>query len=112
MQIKELKPLIWGAVLGCLIMAIVTLAMGWVTLDGVRDRQVREARVAGQADVCASLAQAHRSTTGDKTEIAGYSGRARREELAKSFAVKLPGQERASTDLVSACSDLLDRTGI
>ena len=106
---QMIKPFSWGVVLGCGALTIAAFSAGWVVTGGARDQQVRTAWVDGQANICASLAQDHRLTTGDASDLYGYQARAAREELAKTFAFVMPGQEMADAGVISACSDLLNK---
>jgi hypothetical protein len=111
MNREMLKPFSLGVLAGAAGLAIVAFSAGWVVTSGSNDRQVRTAWIDGQASICASLAQAHRKATGDATDLSSYQARAARDELAKAYAVVLPGQEAADAGVVSACSDRLRTSG-
>jgi hypothetical protein len=107
-----LKPFVWGVISGGAVLTVVAFSAGWVVTGGSSERQVRSAWVDGQASICASLAQAHRKSTGDVADLSTYQARAARDELAKAYAVILPGETVADAGVISACSDLLKTGGV
>lgn len=111
-NLETVKPLAGGFVAGAIVIAIVGFSADWIVLKGTHDQEVRAAWVDGQAKVCASLVRAHREATGDASELSGWKARDARNELAKSFAVILPGQERVDPAVITACSNMLDRRDI
>jgi hypothetical protein len=104
-----IKPFILGGIAGALAISIAGFSADWVVMTGSRDKDVQAARVNGQAEICATLVQQHRTAAGDATDLTGYSARDKRIELATSFAVALPGQEAAEPAVIKACSDLLNK---
>ena len=102
------RPFAWGIAVGALAITIVGFSTGFVVTATARDKAARTASVMAQAGICASLAQAHRKAAGDTTDLTGYRQRPERNELAKSYAVALPGSDEADARVVSECSDLLD----
>jgi hypothetical protein len=106
---EMIKPFAWGLVTGAAAIAIVAFSADWVVTTGERDQQVQAAMVNGQASICASLVQAHRVTSGDITDLSGWSARDARKELASTFAVALLGQEMADPRVITACADLVGR---
>jgi hypothetical protein len=110
MRRENLKPFIWGAVLGGIALTIAAFSADWVVTSSSHDDQVRMAWVDGQAQICASLVQAHRTANADATSLQGYGAREVRDALAKSFAVALPDQESADPEVLKACSKLLDKS--
>ncbi len=112
MNRENLKPFVWGVVLGGAALAIVSFSADWVVMTSSRDEQVMAAAVDAQASICASLAQANRSATGDLTDLSGYGARDARDVLAKTFAIVLQGQEGADPAVLKACSKLLDKPNV
>lgn len=106
---QMIKPFVWGAVAGALAISIAAFSADWVVMTGSRDKAVQAARVGGQAEICAALVQQHRVATGDATDLYGYSARDKRNELATSFAIALPGEDAADPAVIKACSDLLNK---
>lgn len=106
---ENIKPFSWGAASGIAAAAIVAFGTGWVTTGGSRDSQVRAAWVDAQAEICSSLVTSHRMTADDQSELYGYQARDRRQELAQTFAVALPGQDAAPRDVIRACADMLNQ---
>jgi hypothetical protein len=111
MNREKLKTLVFGAVLGCAVLSIVAFSAGWIVTGSSTARQVQAAWVDGQATICASLAQDHRKATGDVADLSGYQARDARNELAKTYAVVLQGEDAADAGVISACSDLLKNSG-
>ena len=107
---EMIKPFSWGFVAGGIALTIVAFSAGWVVTSGANNHQVRAAWVDGQATICSSLAQAHRKTTGDVSDISGYQARDARDGLAKAYAIVLPGQETADPSVISSCSDMLNKS--
>lgn len=105
----QIKPFSWGAVTGIAAVAVVAFGMGWVTTGSSRDGQVRAAWVDAQAEICSSLVAAHRTAADDQSDLYGYQARERREELAQTFAVALPGQDTVDRTVIRACADMLNR---
>lgn len=111
-RLEMIKTLAWGFVVGAIAIPIFGFSADWVVLKGTHDQEVRAAWIEGQAKVCASLVRAHREATGDVSNIYGYQARDARDELAKSFAVILPGEESVDPGVISACSNLLNKRDI
>lgn len=109
---EMIKTLAWGFVAGAIAIPIVGFSADWVVLKGTHNQEVRAAWIDGQAKVCASLVGTHRETTGDVSDLYGYQGRDARNELAKSFAIILPGKEAVDPAVISACSDMLNKRDI
>ncbi|MSP81721.1 MAG: hypothetical protein EXQ94_02030 [Alphaproteobacteria bacterium] len=109
---EKLKPFLWGAVLGGLTLAIVAFSADWIVTSSSRDELVRTAWIDGQAVICATMAQAHRTATADVTSLQGYAARDARDALAKSFAIAMPEQDDADPDVLKACSKLLDKPSV
>jgi len=104
---EKAKLLLGGAVLGIALAAIVGFSADWITTAGTRDKQVREAKIAGQAAICATLVRRHRETTGDTTDLSGWDARDRRQELATQFAVVPFGETELDKKVVDACAEAL-----
>ena len=111
-RLEMIKTLAGGFVIGAIVISIVGFSADWVVTKGTHDQEVRAAWIDGQAKVCASLVRAHREATGDASELSGWKARDARDELAKSFAVILPGQETVDPAVIRACSNMLDRRDI
>lgn len=109
---ENLKPFVWGAVLGGLVLTIVAFSADWIVMSGSRDDQVIAAKVDIQAAICAALVQDHRTATADVTSLQGYQARDARDALAKTFAIALPDQESADPAVLRACSSLLDKPNV
>jgi len=112
MNREKLKPFIGGAVTGAVALTIVAFAAGWVVTDSSNTRQVETAWIDGQAAICASLVQAHRDATGDESDLSGYQARDTRTELAKTYAVVLRGEDAVNPDVIRACSNLIEKSGV
>lgn len=105
----KIKNFSWGVVAGAVALGVVAFSAGWVVTAGAKDREVRLASIDGQAAACASLVATHRESTGDVTDLIGYDARDARDALATAFAVVLAGEETANTDVIRACSIILNR---
>lgn len=106
---EMIKPFSWGVIVGGVAVTIAAFSAGWVVTTNSSDQKVQAAWVDGQATICAALVGAHRVATGDVTDLHGYKARTARDELAKTFAIVLPGQEAADPRVIKACSGLLDK---
>lgn len=106
-----LKPLAVGFVAGAVMALFVAVKTGAVVTREVRDHQVWRASVEGQARICAALALAHREAIGDATNLYGFRARDARDELARTFAIVLVGEDKADPSVVRACSRLLNQPG-
>ena len=103
-----IKTLVWGAVGGAVLTVAVGFGSGWLIASNTRDGDVAAAWINAQASVCSSLAQDHRRSMGDASDITGYSARSARTELAQTYAVALTGQDAADPAVVRACANMLD----
>ncbi len=106
-----IKPFVWGAVLGTVIVAIVAFSAEWIVTGSSKDDQVKAAWIDGQAIVCSAIAQARRTASGETSDISGYNARETRETLAKQAAVALAGQDAPDWRVVNACADNLISAG-
>ena len=105
----KIRHFSWGLATGAIVLGVVAFSAGWVVSAGAMDKQVRLAWINGQASACASLVVAHRESTGDVADLIGFDARDARNALATAFAVVLPGEETANTDVIRACSLILNR---
>jgi hypothetical protein len=106
---EMIKPFSWGVVLGGIAVMAAGFGAGWVVTSGTNAKEVKAAWVDGQAAICSSLAQAHRTASGDSADLTGYQARDARDKLATSFAVVLPGKDTADPGVIRACSDMLSK---
>lgn len=106
-----LKGFLGGTVIGAIAIAIVGFNAGWIVTTDAMNRNVEEASVNVQASICAAGAMAHLTATNDTVDLEGYRSEASnaREVLAKEFAVALPGQDQASSEVITACGRMLNQ---
>lgn len=109
---ETFRPFAWGAAVGALAITIAGFSSGFVVTATARDKDARMASVQAQAEICATLVQAHRVAAGDNADLSGYQQRPDRDKLAEAFAVALPGQEKPDARVVRECSDLLNKGNV
>lgn len=84
-RFATIKPYLIGAVVGGLVMIIVSLKAGWVVGAGSHDSALAEARLNAVATVCAQQANAQWLADGkEASALEGWSND-EREALAKRF---------------------------
>jgi len=111
---KAATPFVTGMIGGALAIVVLGFANDWVVTAKAKDIEVRDTWINAQAAVCASLAQAHLKATKNTVSLDGYQTAARkaRDDLARTFAVALPGEETANSIVVSACAWMLNKTKV
>lgn len=108
---KATTPFVVGIVAGGFVISLLAFANGWIVTTEAKDVAVKDAWINAQAAVCASLAEAHVKATKDNTSLVGYQSDARkaRDDLAREFAVALPGDKTADSIVVNACAHMLNK---
>ncbi len=108
-KLRTVRTFFWGLLTGGIVLTVVSFSSGWVVSTNVRDMQVKEAWVDGQATICASLVLAYRDLTGDGTDLSGDGvlSRMARDDLANAFSVVLPGETATDPSVIEACAALL-----
>jgi len=111
---KAAMPFVSGLVAGALFAVVLGFTNDWVVTTTARDIEVQDASINAQAAVCASLAEAHLKSTKSTVSLDGYQDAARkaRADLARDFAVALPGEKTADSIVVNACAFLLNKTKV
>lgn len=111
---KATTPFVIGVIAGALFVVVLGFSNDWVVTAKARDIEVKDASINAQAAVCASLAQAHIRATKDTVNLDGYQDAARkaRDDLAREFAVALPGDKTADSIVVSACAWMLNKSRV
>ncbi len=108
---KATTPFVIGLVAGAFLISVLGFANKWVVTAESKNMEVKDASIAAQAAICASLAEAHLKATKNTVSLEGYQSDARkaRSDLARAFAVALPGEKTADSTVVNACAHLLNR---
>jgi hypothetical protein len=108
---KNATPFAIGLIAGAFVITILGFANSWVVTADSKDTQVKDAWINAQAAVCASLAEAHLKSIKNTVSLDGYQAAARqaRDDLARRFAVALPGDATADSIVVTACAQLLNK---
>jgi len=107
MKTASLNAFSWGAACGAIGLLALAFGTGWLVTAGNRDAGIRTAWIEAQAGVCAAHAIAARTARGDTSDLSGFGARNARYDLATSFSVLLPGQERVDLLVLNRCSELL-----
>lgn len=110
---KATTPFVTGIIAGAIVVTVLGFANGWVVTAESKNVQVKDAWIRAQAAVCASRAEAHLKATENTVSLGGYKAAARkvRDDLARSFAVALPGENAADSIVINACAHMLNRPG-
>ncbi|UYN94225.1 MAG: hypothetical protein KIT25_19620 [Enhydrobacter sp.] len=108
---KDTKPMIWGAVIGAALCAVIGFTWGgWVT-GGTAQRTAyaaaHEATVTALAPLCAERFRAQDGATAKLAELAKTSTWDRRSAIEKSGFATVPGTTTGDSDLASACVEIL-----
>ena len=104
-------PFVAGVIAGAILLTVLGFANGWVVTADANNTQVKDASIGAQAAVCAALVDAHLKATQNSVSLEGYQSAARkaRDDLARSFAVALPGDKAADAIVVTACAQMLNK---
>lgn len=108
---KVATPFIGGLVAGAFLISVLGLANEWVVTTDSKNTQVSDAWINAQASICVSLAEAHLKTTKSIVSLDGYQAAAReaRDDLARQFAVALPGEKAVNSIVVTTCAQMLNK---
>lgn len=108
---KFTTPFIVGAAAGAAFITILGFANGWVISAKANETQVRDAWIDAQAKICLARATTHLTETKSDVSLTGYQSEAReaRENLARSYAVTLPGEQSPDDLVLSACAQMLNK---
>jgi hypothetical protein len=111
---KAATPFVIGLLAGALSISVVAFANDWIVSADSNKAQVKDAWINAQAAVCASLAKAHLDTTKNTVSLDGYQAAARkaRDDLAREFAVALPGDKTAESIVITACAQMLNKPNV
>jgi hypothetical protein len=108
---KDTKPMLWGAVGGAVIVAVLGFTWGgWVTGSTARkDAGVaaHNAMVAALAPICAERFRAQGDSPAKIAELAKASSWERGSVVEKSGFAMMPGSKTADTDVARACAEIL-----
>jgi len=111
---KATMPFVIGLIAGAFIISVLGFANDWVVTAGINETQVKEARINAQATVWVSLAEAHLKTTESTVNLEGYQTAANkaRDDLARTFAVALPGEKTVKSIVITACAKRLNKAKV
>ena len=111
---KTTMPFVIGLIAGAFIISVLGFTNDWVVTAGTNETQVRDASVSAQAGVCVSLAEAHLKVTKSTVNLEGYQTAANkaRDDLARKFAVALPGEKTAESIVITACARRLNKAKV
>ncbi|HEX9569575.1 MAG TPA: hypothetical protein VIG92_01845 [Rhodospirillales bacterium] len=108
---KATTPFVIGLIAGAITISILGFSNDWVVSAESKKADVKDAWINAQAAICASLVGAHLKVTKNTVSLDGYQTTARkaRDDLAREFAVALPGDKTADSIVVTACAQLLNK---
>ena len=108
---KDTKPMLWSAVGGAVICAVLGFTWGgWVTGATARQDQAKAAHsgmVAALAPICAERFRAQGDATAKLADIAKASSWERGSLIEKSGFALMPGAKTADSDVARACAEIL-----
>lgn len=115
MQIPAwVKPGIWGAIIGVVVMAIVAFSAGWILTSGnaeeLAERKSEEAAIAALTPVCVAQFK-NLSATQETEHLAALEGEdtpySRSEYVEDQGWATLPGAEEPNDEVADACASEL-----
>jgi len=108
---KDTKPLIWGAVGGAVICAVLGFTWGgWTTGSTARKEQAvaaQSATVAALAPICAERFRAQSDGPAKIAALAQASSWERATVVEKSGFALMPGSKTTDSDVARACAEIL-----
>ena len=108
---KNTKPMIWGAVIGAILCAVLGFSWGgWVTGSTARKDAgiaAHDATIAALAPFCAERFRAQNDSATRLAELAKASTWERSGVVEKGGFATMPGATRGDSDLARACAELL-----
>jgi len=104
----KIKYGIWGMICGAVIAMIVGFAWGGWTTASTASAASQKAVVASQAAICVAQFVKHPQHEKKLKELAEISSWSRAEYIEKGGWDKMPGQEKADSDVAKACAEGLD----
>ncbi len=108
---KDTKPMIWGAVGGAVICAVLGFTWGgWTTGSTARKDQAaaaQSATVAALAPICAERFRAQADGPAKIADLTKASAWERGNVIEKSGFALMPGSKTADSDVARACAEIL-----
>jgi hypothetical protein len=108
---KDTKPMLWGAVGGAVICAVLGFTWGgWVTGSTARKDAAtasHNAMVVALAPICAERFRAQGDGLAKIAELAKASSWERGSVVEKSGFALMPGSKTADSDVARACAEML-----
>ena len=105
----KVKYGIWGLIGGAVITMVVGFAWGGWTTSGTADAATAKAVVSSQAAICVAQFVKQPNHEAKLKEFEEASSWARSEFVEKGGWDKMPGQEKADSDVARACAEGLQR---
>jgi len=105
-------PVAIGAAIGAVAMSIISLSNGWVVTSSRMNTEMEERTVSIQASICAARAEVFLKDSNSTADLQGYQAAAseKRQELARSYATPLLGDDAPDSSVVDACARLLNKS--
>ena len=108
---KDTKPMLWGAVGGAVIVAVLGFTWGgWVTGSTARKdaaAATHSGMVAALAPICAERFRAQGDGAAKVAELAKASSWERGSVVEKSGFALMPGDKTVDSDVARACAEIL-----
>ena len=108
---SQTKPVIWGAIGGAVLCAVVGFSWGgWVTGTTARKEAAvaaNDSRVAALAPICAERFRAQGDASAKIAELAKADWWDRANVIEKGGFAVMPGSKDASSDVARACAEML-----
>ncbi len=111
---SQTKLVVWGAIGGALLCAIVGFAWGgWVTGSTAREEAAvaaHDARIAALAPICVQRFKSQDDAAAKLAALVKANSWNRADLVVKSGSAVLPGSKEADRDVARACAELLTNT--
>ncbi|WP_422002424.1 alpha/beta fold hydrolase [Reyranella sp.] len=111
---SQTKPVIWGAVGGAILCAVVGFSWGgWVTGATARKEAAvaaTDSRVAALAPICAQRFRAQDDASAKIAALAKADWWDRSKAVEKSGFAVMPGSKEADSDVARACAEILAKS--
>lgn len=108
---KNTTPFVTGLIAGAFVITILGFTNDWVVTEKAKNTEVKDTWVNAQAAVCASLAETHLKASKNTVSLEGNQTDAlkARDDLARAFAVILPGEKVVDSIVITACARMLNK---
>lgn len=113
-----LKPALWGAVAGALVLGIVIFSTGWAVTSGkaqdMVDREKEKAVLSALTPICVAQFKAATNMTEEKTLLAGLEEENswdREDFVSEHGWATMPGSAEPNDEVADACAEELMKLG-